>query len=280
MSAAPPTGAVLVTGASTGIGRAAAERLARAGTPVLAGVRKDADAQALGAIPGVEPVILDVTNADHIAALAERLRGGSLRGLVNNAGIAVPGPLEALPLDELRRQFEVNVFSCVAVAQASIPALRTGRGRVVNVGSIGGRVGQAYVGAYCGSKGAIHLMSASLRQELHPWGIWVACVEPGTIATEIWGKGEAAAEDLTGHMTDEQRSLYGASLATMRELVGRQSQRGISPDDVAERIEHALFARRPKGYYLVGNDARFLDTMQRVLPVRARDRVLRRLLGV
>lgn len=280
MSAAPPFGAVLVTGASTGIGRATAERLARAGLPVLAGVRREADADALRRTPGVEPLILDVTDPEHLGQLSERLRGGSLRGVVNNAGIAVPGPLEALPLDELRKQFEVNVFSCVAVAQATIPALRSGRGRIVNVGSIGGRVGQAYVGAYCGSKGAIRLMSASLRQELHPWGIWVACVEPGTIATEIWGKGEAAAEDLTGHMTDEQRSLYGSSLATMRELVGKQAQRGISPDDVAERIEHALFASRPKGYYLIGNDARFLDAMQRVLPVRARDRVLRRLLGV
>ncbi len=280
MSAAPPHGAVLVTGASTGIGRATAERIARDGRPVLAGVRKEADADALRATPGIEPIILDVTDAGHRAQLADRLRGGALRGLVNNAGIAVPGPLEALPLDELRHQFEVNVFACVAMAQVTIPALRTGRGRIVNVGSIGGRVGQAFVGAYCGSKGAIHLMSASLRQELHPWDIWVACVEPGTIATEIWGKGESAAADLTGHMTDAQRSLYGASLATMRDLVGKQAQRGISPDDVAERIEHALFASRPKGYYLVGADARFLDTMQRVLPVRARDRVLRRLLGV
>ena len=280
MSAAPPHGAVLVTGASTGIGRATAERLARSGTPVLAGVRKEADADALRAIPGIEPVILDVTDAGQREALAGRLRGGTLRGLVNNAGIAVPGPLEALPLDDLRRQFEVNVFSCVAMAQVALPALRTGRGRIVNVGSIGGRVGQAYVGAYCGSKGAMHLMSASLRQELHPWDIWVACVEPGTIATEIWDKGEAAADDLTAHMTAEQRSLYGASLTNMRDLVGRQAQRGIAPDDVAERIEHALFARRPKGYYLVGSDARFLDTMQRVVSVRVRDRILRRLLGV
>lgn len=280
MSMAPPRGAILVTGASTGIGRATAERLARAGLPVLAGVRREADADALRAIAGVEPVILDVTDAEHVAALGERLRGGSLRGLVNNAGIAVPGPLEALPLEALRRQFEVNVFAYVAVAQAAIPALRTGRGRIVNVGSIAGRVGQAYVGAYCGSKGAVKLMSASLRQELHPWGIWVACVEPGTIATPIWDKGEAAADDLTGHMTDAQRSLYGASLARMRDLVGRQAERGISPDDVAERIEHALLARRPKGYYLVGNDARFLDAMQRLASVRTRDRVLRRLLGV
>jgi len=280
MSTAPPHGAVLVTGASTGIGRATAERLAGAGTPVLAGVRREADADAVGAIPGVEPVILDVTNADHVAALAERLRGGSLRGLVNNAGIAVPGPLEALPLDELRRQFEVNVFAYVAIAQAAIPALRTGRGRIVNIGSILGRVGQAYVGAYVGSKGAVHLMSASLRQELRPWGIWVACVEPGVIATPIWDKGEHATDDLTEHMTGEQRALYGTSLTTFRDQVSRQTRHGISPDDVAERIAHALFSSRPKGYYLVGKDARFLDAMQRVLPVRARDRLLQRLLSV
>ena len=162
---------VVVTGASTGIGRATSERLARAGTPVIAGVRKQTDFDALAAIPGVEPVILDVTKADDVAALAERVRGSALSGLVNNAGSAMPGPLEALPLDDLRAQFELNVFSCVAMAQVTIPALRLGRGRIVNIGSIGGRVGQAYVGAYCGSKGAIHLMSASMRQELRPWKI-------------------------------------------------------------------------------------------------------------
>lgn len=275
-----PRDAVLITGASSGIGRAAAERLARAGLPVLAGVRRQADADGLAAIPGVEPLILDVTDPEHIAALRERVAGGSLRGVVNNAGIAVPGPLEALPLDDLRRQFEVNVFACVAVAQATIPALRTGRGRIVNIGSIGGRVGQAYVGAYCGSKGAIRLMSASMRQELRPWGIWVTCIEPGTIATEIWGKGEAAAQDLTAHMTPEQQALYGARLAKMAELVGRQTRRALAPDDVAKRIEHALTARRPKAYDLIGHDARFLDTLQKLLPARARDRVLARLLGV
>jgi len=271
---------VVVTGASTGIGRATTERLARAGTPVIAGVRKQADFDALARVPGVEPVILDVTKADDVAALAERVRGTALSGLVNNAGSATPGPLEALPLDDLRAQFELNVFSCVAMAQATIPALRLGRGRIVNIGSIGGRVGQAYVGAYCGSKGAIHLMTASMRQELRPWKIWVACVEPGTIATEIWGKGESSAEGLMNSMSPEHQTLYGARLSTMRDLVGRQTERALAPDDVAERIEHALTARRPKGYYLIGHDARFLDTMQRVLPVRARDRLLARLLGV
>ena len=112
-----------------------------------------------------------------------------------------------------------------------------------------------------------------------PWGIWVACVEPGVIATPIWDKGEHAADDLTAHMTDEQRSLYGASLTAFREVVHEQTRHGISPDDVAARIEHALFAHRPKGYYLVGKDARFLDAMQHVLPVRARDRLLQRLLS-
>ncbi len=192
-------------------------------------MRKQTDFDALAAIPGVEPIILDVTKADDIAALAERVRGEALGGLVNNAGSAIPGPLEALPLDELRTQFELNVFSCVAVAQATIPSLRLGRGRIVNIGSIGGRVGQAYVGAYCGSKGAIHLMSASMRQELRPWNIWVACVEPGTIATEIWGKGESSAEGLMNSMTPEHRSLYGTRLETMRDLVGRQTQRALAP---------------------------------------------------
>jgi NAD(P)-dependent dehydrogenase (short-subunit alcohol dehydrogenase family) len=277
---AVPHGAVLVTGASTGIGRATAERLAGRGIPVLAGVRRGEDGAALAATPGIEPLILDVTRADHVAALRARLAGGVLRGLVNNAGVAVPGPLEELPLDELRRQYEVNLFGALAVTQAALPALRPARGRIVNVGSIGGRVGQAFVGAYCGSKAALRMTSAVLRRELSPWGIWVACVEPGAIATEIWSKGDAASADLVSGLSDEGRALYGRRMERMRSLAGRQASHAITTDKVAERIDHALSARRPRAYYLVGPDAHVADTLQRVLPVRAMDGVMSRMLGV
>lgn len=280
MSAAmPPVGAVLITGASTGIGRATAERLSRAGIPVLAGVRREEDAQALAAIPGVEPLILDITRAEHLDALRERISGGSLRGVVNNAGIAVPGPLEELPLDELRRQFEVNVFGGIAVVQATLPALRIGHGRVVNVGSIAGRVAQTFVGAYAGSKGAVHLMSSALRRELRPWGIWVACVEPGVIDTEIWGKGQNAGDELLATLSPEGRARYGAQFERMRDLVDETTTRALSPDEVAERIEHALTAPRPKAYYLIGRDAQVLRLIDR-LPARASDRIMERILGL
>ena len=173
----------------------------------------------------------------------------------------------------------MNVFAGVAVAQATLPALRTGRGRIVNIGSIGGRVGQSFVGAYCGSKGAVHLMSASLRRELRPWGIWVACVEPGVIDTEIWGKGQSSAEDLLEGLSPEGRARYGERMAQMSDLVGEQTQDALSPDEVAERVEHALTSRRPRAYYLIGRDAHGLALLDK-LPARVTDRILERILGL
>ena len=172
-------------------------------------MRTAAGADAVGAIPGVESVLLDVTDAGQVGALAAQLDGAPLAGLVNNAGIAVGGPLEELALDDLRRQFEVNVFACVAVAQAALPSLRIARGRIVNVGSIGGRVGTPFLGAYAGSKGAIRVMSASLRRELRPWGIWVACVEPGAAATEIWRKGAESTAEFSEQLSPAGRERYG-----------------------------------------------------------------------
>jgi NAD(P)-dependent dehydrogenase (short-subunit alcohol dehydrogenase family) len=273
-------GAVLVTGASTGIGAATAELLAARGVPVLAGARGESDLERLGQIPGVEPLALDVTDAGAIAGLRERLAGARLRGLVNNAGISLMGPLEETPLDLLRRQFEVNVVGQIAVTQAALPALRSGRGRVVNIGSIGGRVGQPFVGTYCGSKGAIHLMSSSLRRELRPWGIWVACIEPGTIATEIWDKSDEAGRAALAAMSPEGRARYGDRMERMAAVVRRQAGRGIEPENVARRIERALFSRRPPAYELVGLDARALSVLHAILPARVWDRFIDRQLGL
>jgi NAD(P)-dependent dehydrogenase (short-subunit alcohol dehydrogenase family) len=273
-------GAVLVTGASTGIGEATAKLLAARGVPVLAGARAQSDLERLGRIQGVEPVALDVTDAAAIDALRERISGAALRGLVNNAGISLVGPLEETPLDELRRQFEVNVVGQIAVTQAALPALRSGRGRIVNIGSVGGRVAQPFVGGYNGSKGAIHLMSSSLRRELRPWGIWVTCIEPGTIATEIWDKGDEAGGAALEAMSPEGRARYGARMESMRAAVRRQAGRGIQPEAVARRIAHALFSRRPRAYELVGHDARALSVLHAILPVRVWDRFIDRRLGL
>ena len=280
MSTATSSGAVLITGASTGIGLACVKRLAASGVPVLAGARKPADLERLGAIDGVEPVSLDVTDQAAIEALREHLVGTPLRGLVNNAGSAVPGPLEELALDELRRQFEVNTFACIAVAQAALPALRSGRGRIVNIGSIGGRVGQPFTGPYCGSKAALRVMSTSLRRELKPWGIWVTCIEPGTISTEIWGKGAAASDEAIQALTADGRARYGRQMERMGKVVGGQATAGLEPDAVAIRVQHALFARRPRAFYTVGRDAHAMGTLQALLPTRAWDRLMDRFLGL
>ena len=188
--------AAVVTGSSTGIGRASALALARDGFRVFAGVRKAADGEALvAAAEGeLEPLSLDVADGDAIAAAAERVREateGRLAGLVNNAGVAVPGPVEGVDLDELRRQLEINVVAQVAVTQAFLPQLRSARGRVVFMSSVGGRMAFPYLSPYNASKHALEAIGDSLRQEVGPFGVGVAIVEPGSVATPFWEKGLA-----------------------------------------------------------------------------------------
>jgi NAD(P)-dependent dehydrogenase (short-subunit alcohol dehydrogenase family) len=180
---------VLVTGASSGIGEASAVRLARAGWRVLAGVRKAGDAPA-----GTEEVLLDITNGGQVGAVADGVE--ELHGLVNNAGIALAAPLEFLPLDELRRQLEINVTGQVAVTQALLPALRRARGRIVFMGSIAGRSSLPFLAPYAASKHALEAVADALRIELGPWGIGVTIVEPGTIKTPIWARSAAVADEL------------------------------------------------------------------------------------
>ena len=193
---------VLVTGASTGIGEATALRLKGAGWDVLAGARKDADLERLRAA-GVTPVRLDVTDPQTIAAARAELGDRALGGLVNNAGVAVSAPIEFVPLDDLRHQLEVNLIGQVAVVQAFLPALREGRGRVVNVSSIGGRIALPMVGPYAASKFGLEAVSDSLRREVRPWGIHVALIEPGAVTTPIWDKGRETADRLEAEMGGE-----------------------------------------------------------------------------
>ena len=207
MSTTHGNGPVLVTGASTGIGLAITRRLAAAGTPVLAGVRKPQDAERVGQIPNVEAVILDVTNAEDIERVRASLEGRPLAGLVNNAGISAGGPLEELSSQDWREHFDVNLFGHVDVTRALLDSVRRGGGRIVFIGSIAGRVGQPFLGPYSASKGAIRQLAASLRRELRMFGIWVALVEPGAMATEIWRKGGERAEDITGKLSPRGHEL-------------------------------------------------------------------------
>lgn len=273
--------AVVVTGASKGIGRACTLRLARAGWRVYAGVRREDDAASLRAEAGaaVVPVLLDVTDPDQIRALEERVaadRGeAGLQGLVNNAGIAVASPLEILPVDELRRQLEVNVVAPHALIQALLPQIRKARGRIVNIGSIAGRSALPITGAYSMSKFALEAMTDALRLELAQWGIEVVIIEPGVIATPIWETSAARAEAIATRYPPDAEELYGRFLRAARERVREIASRGLPPDAVAAAVEHALTSRRPRTRYLVGRDAKLRAMLQR-LPDRVRDRLVLR----
>lgn len=275
-------GAVLVTGTSTGIGNACALYLDSLGFTVFAGVRKDADAERLRAeAPNIRPLILDVTEADTIAAAAEEVRtavgADGLRGLVNNAGIVVVGPLESLAIEDLRRQFEVNVIGQIAVTQAFLPLLRQAQGRVVIMGSIFGLLSLPYIGAYAASKYALEALTDSLRIELAPWGIEVSIIEPGGTDTTIWEKSIGAMEEWR-ERDDEVHTLYLDSMAGALKLTSKLAGISASPQGVARTVARALTARTPKTRYKVGYDVRFWAPVTRILPDRLCDWVIRRML--
>jgi NAD(P)-dependent dehydrogenase (short-subunit alcohol dehydrogenase family) len=282
----------LITGASTGIGRATALRLAGAGWTVLAGVRDTSAGERLvqeaGAAGRVVPLALEVTDAAQIAAAAARVEQeaaqaggpgpGGLDALVNNAGIGIGGPLELISADDLRRQFEVNVFAQVAVTQALLPALRRAGGRIVFVSSIGGRVAMAFTAPYAASKHAIEAFGDALRVELRSSGVQVALVEPGSVATPIWDKAQVEAQAVS--IPPELHEQYGHVQAAMSKVLEDTARRGVPPEQVAETIERALTAPRMKARYVVGRDAKVMLLVRRVLPDLVFDRVARRVLGV
>ena len=272
---------VLITGASTGIGAACAIRLAAAGMHVYAGVREGAAGAALRAQNAalITPLHLDVTDADSIAAavatLDAQLGDAGLNGLVNNAGIAIGGPLEVLPMHEIRRQFDVNVFGALAVTQAFLPQLRRARGRIVNMGSIAGRVALPFLGPYCMSKSALRAMTHALRLEVDACGIDVALVEPGAIATPIWKKSNAAADVMQATLQNDTLAHYSRHLEGIRRVIAKAEEQAISAAAVARAVEHALTAARPRTEYLVGNDARMRAAINAVLPQFLQDRLHR-----
>jgi NAD(P)-dependent dehydrogenase (short-subunit alcohol dehydrogenase family) len=291
--------AALITGASTGVGRATALRLARGGWKVLAGVRDPAAGEMLqqelseGSVGGARggrliPLTLDVTDAEQISAAARLVEGeavegsapaqGGLDALVNNAGIAVGGPLELVPLPELRRQLEVNVVGQVAVMQAVLPALRRSRGRIVFVSSVGGRVATPFLAPYQASKHALEAFGDALRLELRTSQVRVALIEPGSVATPMWDKGRGDVDRLT--IPPELQGQYGHVRAAIGKVLEDTARRGVPPEQVAQTIEQALTARRMKARYVVGRDARAIVLLHGLLPDLVFDRVLRRALGV
>jgi len=252
--------AILITGASTGIGRATALRLAADGHTVFAGVRNHADADSLRTENNtLQPILLDITQPDHITAarqfIGDHLNSQPLHGIVNNAGVVVSGPMECIAIDDLRRQFEINVFGHIAVTQVFLDLLRQSHGRIVNISSIAGRSTLPFVGPYSASKFALNVFSEAFRMELAPWGIHVALIEPGSIVTPIWDKSIQAAEEKTGTYPPDKLALYEKALSKVRDASRNSVARGLHTDHVVTAIRHALFSNTPQTRYLIGNDA-------------------------
>jgi NAD(P)-dependent dehydrogenase (short-subunit alcohol dehydrogenase family) len=275
---------VLVTGASTGIGRTTALRLDADGWRVFAGIRNPADGASLQseASDRLLPVTLDVTESEQIAAAAELLEReapGGLDGLVNNAGVAVPGPLETIPLEDFRRQIEVNLTAYVAVSQAMLPLIRQAEGRLVFLSSIGGRVAFPFGGPYHASKFATEAIGDVFRQELRPWGIKVALIEPGSIDTPIWNRGQRKSEEIEAK-SPRTNLLYGAAIEKFRKVIEDTAERGIPPEKVANAISHALESNHPKSRYLVGLDAKVQARIKPFIPTPLFDKIVARQLNL
>lgn len=260
---------MLVTGASSGIGEAIALDLAAAGWRVWAGVRRPEDGERLraAAAANLEPVALDITDEGQVAAAAERV-GGKLDALVNNAGVVVPGPLEALPLGALRRQLEVNVVAQVAVTQALLPALREAKGRIVFISSVSGLLAFPLLGAYAASKHALEAVGDALRRELAPWGIGVSLVEPGPVQSRVWEKTKAAARADVAAADPARLALYEGAIAGLEAGAARAAEGAEHPRVVVAAVRHALTSPHPRTRYLVGPRSKWRTLLARYLPDR------------
>lgn len=276
---------LLVTGASTGIGHACALAFDREGWTVFAGVRREEDGRALAARASsrLSWVLMDVTSAPQVTAARDRIEaslgGRGLGALINNAGIAIAAPVEYVPAEELRHQFDVNVFGLVDVTQRFIPLLRQARGRIVNIGSIAGRITTPLMSPYCASKHAVEAITDALRLELEPWGINVSVIEPGVVATAIWEKGTAQMQERLATMPREALELYQPLIAAIGRVVKGAPRRAVPPEAVVGAVRHALESPRPRPRYVVGRDAKIRLLLQSLLPRRWMDGIVHRYLN-
>jgi NAD(P)-dependent dehydrogenase (short-subunit alcohol dehydrogenase family) len=276
------SGAVVVTGASTGIGRATALLLDRSGYRVFAGVRKQADAKSLEeeGSEKLTPITIDVTKQRSITAAKNKVQRAvgkeGLVGLVNNAGVGDGGPVETMDLDVFRNVLEVNLVGQIAVTQAFLPLIRKAPGTIVFVASIGGRIATPFMAPYNTSKFAVEALGESLRHEVSPWNIDVAVVEPGSIDTPIWKKGAETIEDQFSKMPANTKRLYGKQLKRMDEVLTETANRGIKPEKVAKAIHSAIRSEKPKHRYLVGTDAKVAARLKGNLPDRTFSKVIGR----
>lgn len=272
--------AVLVTGASSGIGYAAVEEFLRASIVVYAGVRSDGDAARLRALgDNVRPLLLDVTKPDEIAQVPGRVRGDGLQlaAAVCNAGIALGGPLEFMPLDRLRYQFEVNLVGALAVAQAVLPLLRESKGRLIFIGSVAGRITPPFVGPYAASKAALAALTDALRFELDSSGsgVSVSLFEFGNVKTPIWEKGRDSLSRLEQQSPPDQQRYYANILDPMRRNLASEERHGMDASIVARAVRDAAIGAHPRERYLLGGPAKMAAILA-LLPVRTRGKILRK----
>jgi NAD(P)-dependent dehydrogenase (short-subunit alcohol dehydrogenase family) len=275
----------LVTGASSGMGRAIALSLAARGFHVFATIRRPEDGQPLvtAAHGQLSPLLMDVTNAVQIAEAVQLITSHvgqrGLDVLVNNAGIGLAWPLELVPLDRFRRQFEVNVDGQLAVTQAFLPLLRLAIGRIIMIGSIADRLTPPFIGPLAATKHALLALTEALRLELSPWSIRVVLIEPGNIRTEAGGKFERDAAEALQQFSPEGRALYGDAFGRMTSRFGARHAHGSDPQVVAEVVVQAIESRRPRARYLVGKDARRFAILAN-LPARLLDPLRIKLFGL
>lgn len=269
--------AIFVTGASTGIGSATTAALARAGFLVYAGVRNDEAGERLRALhENIRPLQLDVTSAADIQAAADAVRasGDRLFGLVNNAGIAIGGPLETVPVDQLRYIFDVNAVGAIAVTQAFLPLLRGEPSRIVFVGSVSGRVAVPYVAPYSASKFALRALADALRVELAPQHVAVSLIEPGSVATPIWQKGRAMRDAMLARLRPDTPPYYRDAIETVIRGLEGEERGGMPVERVANAIVQTLTAGKPKAHQVIGAPAR-IGAFLALLPAALHDRFLR-----
>jgi NAD(P)-dependent dehydrogenase (short-subunit alcohol dehydrogenase family) len=272
-------GAIVITGASSGIGQACALKMDAEGYRVFATVRNNKDAEALTKLgsPSLKPIFLDVTNEHSIADAAnfiDQIVGDAgLAGIINNAGIYVPGPMELIADSDLRKQFEVNVYGVVKVTQAFLPFIRKAHGRIINIGSVGGKITMPFGGALCASKYAIEAINDALRLELHPWGIHVILIAPASIASPAVDRLLTDSESVIQKFSEEGSRHYAQTFRNFVKIVFAREKNGSSPEVVAETVFKAMVASKPRTRYPVGDHAIPLTLMPRILPARLLDQV-------
>lgn len=275
---------IVITGASSGIGRATALRLAGKGWRVFAAVRKDSDAEALQAEGRLETTILDVTDRESISReardVADRLGGRGLDGLFNNAGVGATSPVEYTPLDKLREMFEINLFGQIATIQAFLPLIRTAKGRIINTGSVGDYITPPFGGPLASSKAAFASMSAALRLELRAQGIRVCVIEPGAIDTPAVEKTLGGVERTIAALPPEGIALYGEAMRRMADAFTKKEHAGSPPEAVAEVVERALTDGNPRTRYPAGKDSVKLTLLARFLPEKLVDAAILRIFGL